>query len=73
MFLAALLVLAGFATILWAFVLFARRVRRSGVGGGIMGPIDEVWHPAAHRFRQEIQVQDERVVPLPPADGSALP
>jgi hypothetical protein len=30
-----------------------------------MGPFDEIWHPAAHRFRFEIQVQEERMVPLP--------
>jgi hypothetical protein len=70
--LAALLVFVGFALALWAFALFARRVRRSGMGGGIMGPMDEVWHPAAHRFRQEIQIQEERMVPLPPADGLPL-
>jgi hypothetical protein len=32
-----------------------QRLRRRGVGGAIMGPFDEIWHPAAHRFRHEIQ------------------
>jgi hypothetical protein len=64
-----LALVAGFAAILGAFVLLARHVRRSGVGGGIMGPIDEIYQPTAYRFRQEIQVQEERMVPMPsPAD-----
>jgi hypothetical protein len=33
-----------------------------------MGPIDEIYHPAAHRFRIEIELQAERMVPLAPAD-----
>jgi hypothetical protein len=34
-----------------------------------MGPIDEIYQPTAYRFRQEIQVQEERMVPMPsPAD-----
>lgn len=65
----AFLVVAGcFAAVLGAFVWLARRVRRRGVGGALMGPVDEIYHPAAHRFRLEIQVQAERMVPLPSPD-----
>jgi hypothetical protein len=67
--LAFLVVAGGFAAILGAFVWLARRVRRRGVGGALMGPIDEIYHPAAHRLRFEIQVQEERMVPLPSPDG----
>lgn len=31
-----------------------------------MGPFEEMWHPAAHRFRAEIRVQETRTVPMPP-------
>jgi len=58
-------VVGGFAAVLGALVLLARRVRRGGVGGGIMGPLDEIYHPAAHRVRFEIEVQQARLVPLP--------
>jgi hypothetical protein len=68
-----LLVFAGvLAAILGALVWLGRRVRRRGVGGGLMGPIDEIYHPAAHRFRFEVQVQEQRLVPLP-ATGAAKP
>ena len=59
------------AAILGALVLLARRVRRSGVGGGIMGPLDEIYHPAAHRLRFEIQVREARLVPLPAPEDLA--
>jgi hypothetical protein len=48
------------AAVMAAFAWFARRMKRSGVGGGIMGPIDEVYRPTAHGSRIEIQVQEER-------------
>lgn len=55
-FLAFVMVAGGFGTVMGAMVWLARRVRRRGVGGGLMGPLDEIYHPAAHRFRAEIQV-----------------
>ena len=27
------------------------------------GPFEEIWHPAAHRARVEIEIQDERISP----------
>jgi hypothetical protein len=47
--------------ILVGLVWLARRVRRSGAGARLMGPIDEIYNPGAHRSRQEIQIQDQRM------------
>jgi len=58
---ALLIVVGSFVVILAGLVWLARRVRRSGVGARLMGPIDEIYNPGAHRFRQEIQVQDQRM------------
>ncbi|MET7377157.1 hypothetical protein [Micromonospora arida] len=41
--------------ILW---WLASRVRRRGIGGEVMGSFEEMWHPAAHRFRAEVRVQE---------------
>ena len=64
--------LLGFVTaaVLLAVVLggltgLARRVRRRGAGGGIMGPIDEIYRPSAHRLRIEIEAHEQRMLPLP--------
>jgi hypothetical protein len=43
----------------------ARRSRGRAASGAVTGPFEEIWHPAAHRARIEIQVQDERAVPNP--------
>jgi hypothetical protein len=67
-FLAFLAFAGGFAAILGAFVLLARRVRRTGVGGGLTGPLDEIYHPAAHRLRFEIEAQEQRMAPMPPPE-----
>ena len=52
--------------ILW---WLASLVRRRGIGGEVMGPFEEMWHPAAHRFRAEVRVQETRTVPMPPQGG----
>jgi hypothetical protein len=67
-FLAFLVIAGALAAILGAFGWLARRVRRRGTGGALMGPLDEIYHPAAHRFRFEIQVLAERMEPLPSAE-----
>ena len=67
-FLGFLVVAISLAAILGTLVWLGRWVRRRGIGGGIMGPLDEIYHPAAHRFRLEIQVHEERMVPMPSAD-----
>ncbi|MFE0528527.1 hypothetical protein ACFW0V_13090 [Micromonospora parva] len=64
------LVFAGcVAAILWALWWLASRVRRRGIGSEVMGPFEEMWHPAAHRFRAEIRVHETRTVPMPPQGG----
>lgn len=67
--LAVLLVVGGVGAVLALLTWMAARVRRRGIGGDVMGPFDEIWHPAAHRFRAEIRVHEERVVPLPSTEG----
>ncbi|MEU8423438.1 hypothetical protein AB0C15_21435 [Micromonospora sp. NPDC048835] len=57
------------AAVLGIFWWLASRVRRRGIGGEVMGPFEEMWHPAAHRVRAEIRVQESRAVPLPPQGG----
>jgi hypothetical protein len=64
-FLGFLTAVAGFAMIVAGLAWLARRVRRSGTGGGIMGPIDAIYHPSAHRFRIEIETHEQRMLPLP--------
>ncbi|GHJ14181.1 hypothetical protein [Micromonospora sp. AKA38] len=66
--LAIVLVVGVLAAVLGPLAWLAARVRRRGVGDNVMGPFEEIWHPAAHRFRAEIRVYEERMVPLPPAE-----
>jgi hypothetical protein len=61
--LALLVVLAGFGAVMAGLAWLAARVRRRGIGDAVMGPFDEIWHPAGHQTRLEIRVQDERVPP----------
>jgi hypothetical protein len=72
-YLPLLLIGAAIVAMLAGLPWLASRARRSGMGGAIMGPFDEIYHPAAHRFRAEIQVQEERMVPLPSADDQPRP
>ena len=64
-FLGVLTAVAGLAAILTGLTWLARRVRRHGTGGGIMGPIDEIYRPSAHRLRFEIEAHEQRMLPLP--------
>ncbi|MFJ8581323.1 hypothetical protein [Micromonospora sp. NPDC093277] len=70
---AILLVIGSLAAFLALLAWLAARVRRRGIGGDVMGPFDEIWHPAAYRFRAEIQVYEERATPLPPAGDRKRP
>ena len=68
-----LLLLAAPGVLVGVMVLLAwlgLRVRRRGAGGtgGVMGPFEEIWHPAAHRARLETEVVEERLVPMPSPD-----
>jgi hypothetical protein len=40
-------------------------IRRSGRGSSFMQPFDEIWHPAAHQARIEVEVQQEQPAPRP--------
>ncbi len=57
------------ATLTW----LARRVRRSGVGAQLMGPIDEVFNADGHRSRQVIHVQEQRMIAPSSADDQPFP
>lgn len=60
--LASLAAVGGFLGLLaWA----AARSRRRGIGASMMGPFEELWHPAAAESRIELRVQNERKSPLP--------
>jgi hypothetical protein len=60
-----LVVVVTFMVALAALVWLAVRIRRRGIGGGLMGPIDEIWRPTAPQSRIEMQVQEERGAPAP--------
>jgi len=59
------MVVAVFGMILGGLAWLAAHVRRRGGGDSLMGPFEEIWHPAARRARIEIQVLDERAAPAP--------
>lgn len=58
-----LLVLVGLAAAvagaLGGFLWLAARVRRSGVGAQLMGPIDQLYRPAAYQFHQESRLGEQ--------------
>lgn len=61
----ALVTTAAVALNLGGLVWLAARARRRGIGGSVLGPLEEIYHPTAHRARVEVQVQDERRTPTP--------
>lgn len=62
--------LAVFGGVLVGLVRLGSRVRRRGIGDAVMGPLEEMWHPAGHRARVEVRVQEELAIPAPsPGDG----
>lgn len=67
-FAAVVVIVGGFAAVLGAVAWLGLRVRRRGIGGALMGPADEIFHPMAHRFRAETQGQEERVTTRPAAN-----
>lgn len=54
-----------FGAVLGGLWWVARRSKGRSASGAVTGPFEEIWHPAAHRARIEIQLQDEQVVPNP--------
>jgi len=63
--LAILAVLAAFGAVMVALALLTKRSRGRRVGSSVAGPFEEIWHPAAHRARIDIEVQDERKIGAP--------
>jgi hypothetical protein len=62
-----LVILAGLALVVAALWWLAVRVGRRG-GGDVLGPFDELWHPAAHRTRLEQRERSEVRAPAPSPD-----
>jgi hypothetical protein len=61
-----ILLFAGyFAAIVGSLLWLAARVRSRAIGGAVMAPVEEIFRPTAHQSRVEIEVQDERMVPMP--------
>jgi hypothetical protein len=62
----AILLAATMAGLTW----LGRRVRARGGGASeaVMGPFEDMWHPAAHRARLATDTVEERVVPMPTPD-----
>jgi hypothetical protein len=64
-------VVTGFIAVMGGLAWLGVRVRRRGGGRGseaVLGPFEEMWHPAAHRARLQTDIVEERVVPMPSAD-----
>jgi hypothetical protein len=59
---AALVVLAVLALVIWVIARGPRFSRR-GATGPVLNIFDEIWHPAGHRAAQDIRVEEERVEP----------
>ena len=69
-----LITLAGFAAVVGGLAWLGLRARRRGVGGSVLGAVDEIFHPAAYQPRIEVQQQAERKVNAPsPGDPPTLP
>ena len=56
---------AAYGVVLVGLGWVAVRARRRGVGGSVLGAVDEIFHPIACQPRIEIQLQAERKVPIP--------
>jgi hypothetical protein len=58
---------AGLAAVMYGMWAFARFANRRGIGGGLMGIADDLYHPAAKEQQEEHRAAEERVVPRPGA------
>lgn len=66
-----LLIAVAFIGVMIALAWLTKRSRGRSLGSSVAGPFEEIWHPAAHRARIEIEVQDERRTESP-APGDPL-
>jgi hypothetical protein len=57
--------LAGFGAVVGGLAWIGSRARRRGVGGSVLGAVDEIFHPAAYQPRIEIQQHTQRKVNAP--------
>ncbi|HEY7223664.1 MAG TPA: hypothetical protein VH561_08765 [Micromonosporaceae bacterium] len=69
--LAVVAVFAFFAAVIAGLVVagFRTRRRRRATGSAVLGPFEEIWHPAAHRARLAAEAAEERVLPMQTPDG----
>lgn len=56
------------AVVLGAVAWLGLRVRRRGVGGDFVGPVEEIFRPTAPLYRAESRAQEERMAPMPSPD-----
>ncbi|GAA2392479.1 hypothetical protein GCM10010170_105180 [Dactylosporangium salmoneum] len=52
-----LIVAAALAVVMGGCVLLARRIRRRGLGGGLMSVAEEIYLPSARRSRAVVQAE----------------
>ena len=61
----AVVTLGIFAVVLGPLVRIRARVRKRGLGDGMLGVFEQMWHPAAARAQRETRHQEERPAPAP--------
>jgi hypothetical protein len=59
----AAVTVAMFAVAIGGMLWLAGRVRRTGMGGSVLGPFQDMYDPAAYRSQIEIQVLTDRKAP----------
>jgi hypothetical protein len=69
--LAVFIVVAAVSVVLAGLPSLRARTRKGGTGSSVMGPFEDMWHPAARRARDEIEIQQEAPAPQP-APGDKL-
>jgi hypothetical protein len=65
-----LLVVAGLGAVMFVLVRLGRRVRRRGTSLAVISHADEIFRPATHHARAEVQLQAERRLPPSSADDT---
>jgi hypothetical protein len=66
-------VFAAFAVVMFLLARSTRRRRGRRIASSVAGPFEEIWHPAAHRARIQIEIQDERKIAMPSPDDPLHP